>query len=303
MAFKRENQILISPSMGARLFWVLESWGLKRIDAWGVTLILSALALVIHHAITVQSVILVVALTANYWLGYWLNDYFDAEYDSMDDIKARQNFFVHRPDARRLVILVSVLVFGFSTLVFLSFGWPGAIVLTINFFIMWAYSAPPLRLKSRPGLDLLAHALFVQTWPYLVCIWLTMSPWTQLDGILLSIFFLTSLNGQLNQQIRDFDVDTRTDTNFATRVGLPSTMLILKISILVMVMVFLFALKAGSMPWLFVPLGFLALPRIVYQMLHRPDGSQRSFPRSLVYVLMLLALIYTGMLMTMDWTL
>jgi len=303
MAFKRENQILISPSIGARLFWFLESWGLKRIDAWGVTLILSALALVIHHAITVQSVILVVALTANYWLGYWLNDYFDAEYDSLDDIKARQNFFVHRTDARRLVILVSVLVFGFSTLVFLFFGWPGAIVLTINFFIMWAYSAPPLRLKSRPGLDLLAHALFVQTWPYLVCIWLTMSPWTQLDGILLSIFFLTSLNGQLNQQIRDFEVDTRTDTNFATRVGLPGTMLTLKISILVMVMVFLFAIKAGSMPRLFVPLGLLALPRIVYQMLHRPDRSQRSFPRSLVYVLMLLALIYTGLLMTMDLTL
>jgi len=302
MAFKRENRILISPSMGTRLFWVLESWGLKRIDAWGVTLILSALALVIHQAITVQTVILVVALTANYWLGYWLNDYYDAEYDSKDDIKARQNFFVHRPDARRLVILVSVLVFGFSILVFLSFGWSGAIVLTINFFIMWAYSAPPLRLKSRPGIDLLTHALFVQTWPYLICIWLTLSTWTQLDTILLALFFLTSLNGQLNQQIRDFDVDTQTDKNFATRVGLPGTMLILKITISVMVMIFLFALKAGSVPGLFIPLGILALPKIVFQLLHRPDHSRRRFPRSLVYVLMMLALIYTGILMTMDWT-
>ena len=302
MAFKSKDQILISPPLSARIFWILECWGLKRIDAWGVTLIVSALALVVHHAIKVQSVILLVALTANYWLGYWLNDYFDAEHDSKDEIKARQNFFVHHPGARRLVIAVFVLVFGFSTLVFLSFGWSGVIVLTINFFIMWAYSAPPLRLKSKPGLDLLTHALFVETWPYLICIWLTLSTWTQLDGMLVAIFFLTSLNGQVNQQIRDFEVDTRTDTNFATWVGLPGTMLILKISTSVMVLLFLFALIVGSMPWLFVPLGVLALPRIVYQMLHRLDRSRRSFPRGLLYILMLLALVYTGVLMTLDWT-
>lgn len=302
MAFKSQDQTPRAPSFGARLFWYLECWGLKRIDAWGVTLIVSALALVVHAVITVQSSLLLVALTANYWLGYWLNDYFDAGHDSQDEVKARQNFFVNRSGARRMVIVVSALVFGFSTLVFLSFGWQGAIVLVMNFFIMWAYSAPPLRLKSRPGLDLLTHALFVQTWPYFICMWLTRSTWTQLDGILLGIFFLSSLNGQLNQQIRDFEVDTRTDTNFATRVGLPSTMLILKVSASVTVILFLLALKEGSMPWLLVPLGILALPKIVYQMLHRMGNSRRNIPRGLVYILMLLALLYTGMLMILNWT-
>jgi 4-hydroxybenzoate polyprenyltransferase len=297
-----QNQILASSSIGARMFWYLECWGLKRIDAWGVTFIMSALALVIHHAITVQSSILLIAITADYWWAYWLNDYFDAKYDSEDEVKAHQTFFVHRPGARQLVTVVSVLVFGLSTPVFLSFGWSGAIVLLITFFIMWAYSAPPLRLKSRPGLDLLTHALFVQTWPYIICIWLTLSAWTELDGILLGIFFLTSLNGQLNQQIRDFDVDSRTDTNFATRLGLPKTMFILKVSTSVVVVLALFALKEGSIPWLFAPLGVLGLPKIVYQMLHRLDRSQRSFPRWLVYILTLLALIYTGVLMAWDWT-
>jgi 4-hydroxybenzoate polyprenyltransferase len=302
MEITSRNPVLTSASFGTRLFWYVECWGLKRIDAWGVTLIVGALALVIHHAIALQSCLLLLAITANYWLGYWLNDYFDAEHDSKDESKARQNFFVHRPGARKLVIAVSSLVFGLSTMVFLSFGRPGAAVLVMNFFIMWAYSAPPLRLKSRPGLDLLTHALFVQTWPYIICLWLTLSAWMQLDGILLGIFFLTSLNGQLNQQIRDFDVDTRTDANFATRVGLPRTVSILKVSALTAVVLALFAIKEGSIPWLFVPLGLLALPKIIYQLLHRRDGSRRNFPRQLVYILMLLALIYTGVLMAIDWT-
>jgi chlorophyll synthase len=296
------DQDRASVSIGARIFWYLECWGLKRIDAWGLTLIVCALALVAHDAITVRSGILLLAITLNYWLGYWLNDYFDAGHDSRDEAKARQNFFVNRPDARRLVIAVSAVVFGFSTLVFLSYGWPGAVVLAINFFIMWAYSAPPLRLKSRPGLDLLTHAFFVETWPYLICIWLTLSAWSQMDGILLALFFLSSLNGQLNQQIRDFEVDAKTDTNFATRVGLPATMVIHKVSVWITVLFFLVALTVGRVPWMFVPLGLLALPKIIHQILHRMDGSTGSFPRRLVYILMLLALIYTGVLVALDWT-
>lgn len=298
-----QNQIVTSPSLSARVLWYLECWGLKRIDAWGVTYIVSALVLVVHHALTVQACLLLAAITANYWLGYWLNDYFDADHDSNDEYKARQNLFVQRPSARRLVRGVVSLVFGLSSALFISFGWQGVIVLLLNFLVMWAYSAPPLRFKSRPGLDLLTHALFVQTWPYVICMWLTRSTWTQLDGILLGIFFLTSLNGQLNQQIRDFEVDTRTDTNFATRVGLAKTIFTLKVCASVVVVLCLWALTSGSIPWPFVPLGLLALPKIGHQMLRRLNRSNHIFPRRLVYISMLLALLYIGVLMVLEWTL
>src|SRR5215208_837812 len=301
MAITRPDQIVTSLSVNARLLWYLECWGLKRIDAWGVTYIVGTLVLVIHHAITVQNCILVAAITANYWLGYWLNDYFDADHDSQDEYKSRRNLFVQYPAARRLVFVVTGLVFGLSALLFLSFGWRGAVVLVMNFLVMWAYSAPPLRLKSRPGLDLLTHALFVQTWPYVICMWLIRPVWMQLDGIVLGIFFLTSVNGQINQQIRDFEVDTRTDTNFATRVGLPKTTLILKVSAFVVVLLCGLALATGNIPWLFIPLGMLALPKIAHQMLHRPGSLHRIFPQRLTYVLMLLALIYTGVLTILEW--
>lgn len=295
-----QKQVGTASTVLRQIFWYLECWGLRRIDAWGVTCLVCALALVIHHALTVQTLLLLAAITANYWLGYWLNDYFDASHDSTDELKARQNLFVQRPGARKLVWVVTVLTFGLSAAVFLTFGWRGVGVLLVNFLVMWMYSAPPLRLKSRPGLDLLTHALFVQTWPYLICLWLTRSSATQLDGILLGIFFLTSLNGQLNQQIRDFEVDTRTDTNFATRVGLAKTILTLKVSTLAVALFCLLAIGSGAIPWLFVPFGLLALPKAAYQLSHRWNQSNRIFPRHLVYISMLLALFYMGVLMILE---
>jgi 4-hydroxybenzoate polyprenyltransferase len=174
------------------------------------------------------------------------------------------------------------------------------IVFGVSVFVMWTYSAPPVRLKSRPGLDLLTHALFVQTWPYLICLWLTGATWTHLDGILLSICFLTSLGGQLNQQVRDFAVDTLTDTNFATRVGLANAILVLRSVTLAMVILCLLAVSAGSIPWLFIPLGLLGLPKIVQQMLQRLNDPSPILPRRFVYVTMMLALIYTGLLMVLE---
>jgi 4-hydroxybenzoate polyprenyltransferase len=300
MATTPQNRSGTASAVVARVFWYLECWGLKRIDAWGITFIVCTLALLIHHAITAWTCLLLIAITANYWLGYWLNDYFDVPHDSTDEFKASQNLFVQHPDARRLVLTVVVLTFGLSAVTFLSYGWRGLIILLTNFLVMWMYSAPPLRLKSRPGLDLLTHALFVQTWPYLICIWLTRAAWTQLDGIFIGICFLTSLNGQLNQQIRDFEVDTRTDTNFTTRMGVARTIVLLKIFTLAVVLLSLLAVSTGSIPWLFVPLGLLAVPKVVHQISHRRNTSSRIFPRHLVYITMLLALLYTGVLILLE---
>lgn len=288
------------PHSRARVLWFLECWGLKRIDAWGVSYITGALVLVAHHNLTVQTFFLLLAITANYWLGYWLNDYFDAPYDLGDERKARSNIFIQLPAVRGLVRWMVGAVLGLSVWVFFSFGMRGGFLLLVSYLIMWAYSAPPLRLKNKPGLDLLTHALFVQSWPYAICMWLTGSGWTQLDYSLLGVSFLASLNGQLNQQIRDFELDTLTDSNFATRMGLETTMLMLKISNFSMVSLFVFGVASGWIPWLFVPLGLLGLPKVLYGMFHHLDRPVRAFPRSFMYIVMLLALAYMQGLIILD---
>lgn len=286
--------------IGNRALWYLESWGLKRIDAWGVSYIAGALVLVAHHNLTVQNLLLLAAITVNYWLGYWLNDYFDAPYDLGDEQKARQNLFIQKPAVRRVVWMIVSAVLGLSALIFISYGWRGFSVLLLSYLIMWAYSAPPFRLKNKPGLDLLTHAFFVQSWPYMVCMWLTRSSWTYMDLALLGVCFLASLNGQLNQQIRDFEVDTRTDSNFATRVGLKRTMLMLKVSNLAMVSLFAFGVVFGWIPWTFIPFGLLGLPKILFGMLHHSGRTNRTFPRVFMYITMLLALLYMQGLIVLD---
>lgn len=289
-----------SPLARARLFWYLECWGLKRIDAWGAGYIVCALALVMHDVLTLKTFLLMVMITINYWLGYWLNDYFDVPYDRKDAHKARFNIFLRRPIPRKWIVSIVVLTFAISAIPFLSFGWQGMSILLISYAIMWAYSAPPIRLKSRPGFDLLTHALFIQSWPYAICIWLTGTQWTLLDTLVVAICFLASLNGQLRQQIRDFDVDLQTDTNFATSVGLRTTRIILRVVTLVMIVLSMWALLSGNIPWLFVPLGLLGLPKVTHLLSLSFRQPTQGFPRRIMYVTMTLALVYTNLLILLK---
>ena len=292
--------ILRSPFARARLFWYLECWGLKRIDAWGAGYIVCAVALLMHHMLSLRTFLLMLVITSSYWLGYWLNDYFDAPYDLFDEKKARLNLFLRRPLSPAWIMCIAGLTFAVSAIPFLSFGWRGLSVLLISYAIMWAYSAHPIRLKSRPGFDVLTHALFIQSWPYAICIWLTGSSWTAMDSLLIAICFLASLNGQLRQQIRDFEVDSLTDRNFATRLGTGWTLLILRVLTVGMIVLSILALVSGNVPWLLLPLGLLGIPKVIYLLSRGLHRSTPGFSRRSTYVLMILALLYTNFLIVLE---
>ena len=196
---------------------------LYRIDAWGVGGIIAVLALALHGRVEAATAPLPLLIVASYWLAYTLNDFFDAPYDAAEAGKARRNpfvrFAVDRRRAKALLLLATAaLAAGFA-----AFGIRGLIGGGISLAAAWAYSSPPLRLKSRPGLDLLAHSLFVQTYTYFLCLLVIDAEWLAVDVLILSINFLASLSGQLAQQVRDFEVDSRNDANFATTVGLRAT--------------------------------------------------------------------------------
>jgi 4-hydroxybenzoate polyprenyltransferase len=285
------------------MLWYVESLAFKRIDAWGLSLILSALALVFHKALSVQAGLLMLAVMVMYWWGYWLNDYYDAAYDSHDQTKARLNFFVQRSVSSLQLLIITLLVIGGTIPIFVSFGWRGWVVLLIHCLVMWAYSAPPPRLKSRPGFDLLAHALFMQPWAYWICLWLTGATWMALDYVVLTLLFLTSLSGQLNQQVRDFDVDSRTDTNFTTRFGLVNTFRLLKISSSAAVLLCVSAVALGVIPWSLLPFCLLALPKLAHHFLYSRKNPDRIFPQWMIYASMMLALAYIGVLVVANWPL
>src|SRR4051794_4708279 len=127
---------------------------LNHLDAWGITLIIGMVALVVHQLLKLELIGIPVILAFCYWLGFAVNDYFDAPFDGQDAKKGRGNFFVHVPFTR----LQATVFFGAMSIgliaVFATFGLKGIIIVASGLFAIWAYSAPPLRLKSRPVFDL-----------------------------------------------------------------------------------------------------------------------------------------------------
>ncbi len=260
-------------------------------DAWGVTLGITLVCLITHQAITASSLLLALAITVAYWLGFAVNDYCDADFDRLDETKAARNFFVKiRPRRQTLLAVVGIILLAILAVLF-PYGWRGAIIFFLSGFIVWSYSAPPLRLKKRPGVDLLVHAIFVQTYPYLLCLFLLQLQINALDIVLLPIFLLSSLAAQLEQQARDYEVDRLTEGNFTTRFGQRNTVLMLRLCTAALIVVFLYGVLSGAIPHYLIPLGMIVFPILLHRYTRAADR-----PRSerLVTLTTMLGLLYTG---------
>lgn len=245
-----------------------------RMDAWGVAMIVAMLPLIVHERAGPAALALVAAITLMYAFAYALNDYFDAPFDAHDARKSLTNPFVASAIPRRLATLAMGLVLVVLVVVFAAFGPAGMAVLALFLAVAWAYSSPPLRLKSRPGVDLLTHAIFVQSYPYAVMIWLIADGWTRADVALVAINFLGSLTGQLAQQVRDFEVDSRTDSNLATAIGRGPTRALLRASTAATMIAVGAGFLTATVPLRLLPLAVAAFPRFVLRFV--PERAQAS---------------------------
>jgi chlorophyll synthase len=271
---------------------------LNHADAWGLTTVISTTALAVHNAFNGDGGLAVLALSATCWAAFAYNDYHDAHFDCQEPTKRRRNYFAARRHAdqpvpqayfRRAAVVIAALLL----LLYLPFGLRGVSVLALCLVGLVAYSAPPLRLKSRPGLDLAMHAVFIQTAPYFATLFLCDLPLLRADLLLLAIFFFSSLAAQLEQQARDFALDARTERNFATSIGLPRTIALLKIATAALVALAVIGALSGSLPAPILPLGLAAAPVLVHRFT-RPASAPRAQP--LVMLSVTLALAYCAAL-------
>ncbi|MCA9900369.1 MAG: UbiA family prenyltransferase [Ardenticatenaceae bacterium] len=261
-------------------------------DAWQVALVIAALPLLIHDAIRWETAVLVLAIGVGYWFAFALNDYYDAPFDALEPQKAARNFFVQRsvPGWQLWLftaVLLSLVAWGYA-----QFGWPGWLFWGVSCFVAWAYSAPPLRLKMRPGFDILTHALFVQTFPYLVCLVLIQAAWGVLDWVVLAILFLASLTAQLEQQARDFEVDLEAGSTFATELGRERVIKLLRGATAVCLLIALISILSGTIPWFLLPFGVIGLPALLHRFL-RSSETPRS--ERLVILSTTAGFLYTGL--------
>ena len=247
----------------------------NHVDAWSVTAFIATVALIAHAQMNWAGAWLLFALVVGYWQAFVLNDYFDAPYDRADEQKAQLNFFVHHPlRVHDLVIILLPLDLAVAW-GFLQYGWRGVVVMLLCLAIMWAYSAPPFRIKSRPGLDLLTHGCFVETFPYWTCLYLTRSSWRAFDFAAVILLFLASLTAQLEQQLRDYVIDRRFEQTFTTLIGPQRAYRLLQACTALLIVAGVVALVVGAIPYRFAPLGVITLPVLLHRFL-RPPTVGRS---------------------------
>ena len=171
-----------------------------------------------------------------------INDFYDAEQDSLDPVKRARNMFCS-PETSQLGKGVLYASLGLS-IFFGGIVSPPILIIILLFNILgFVYSAPPIKLRSRRYWDW----IFVFLWKGLII----SAGYIYFFGIerfagnffiygTLAIILLFSLIGQLDNQIRDFTVD-KTNNSFHTVQHLGyGTAIILKRSLLVLFFTFSF---------------------------------------------------------------
>ncbi len=248
-------------------------------DAWVVALIMATIAVVLHREVTGPYVLLIAAVAMGYWAAFALNDYYDAPVDSLDEAKAAGNVFVSpggllATRGGTISLLVAPVVLAAP--VFALFGWRGILAFALCLFIMWIYSAPPLRLKSRPGPDLLVHCCFVETFPFVMVLFLIEAQWTGLDVFLVTIAFLGSLSAQIEQQLRDYDADLLDGDTFVIRIGRKRAYRLLVAATVTLGVVAVAAFALGVIPVYLVPFGLLVAPALLHRLLRGPSAQRHA---------------------------
>jgi 4-hydroxybenzoate polyprenyltransferase len=265
----------------------------NHMDAWQVALVIATLPVLIHGAIRWQTAVLILAIGVGYWFAFALNDYFDASYDGLEKQKGQRNYFVQVSVHGWVIALFSLVLLAGLAAAFAQFGVVGWLLWGVSCFIAWAYSAPPLRLKMRPGLDLFTHALFVQTFPYFMSMVFIEADWGLLDWVLIAILFLASLTAQLEQQVRDFAVDVQSGGTFTTRMGMAVVLKGLRLATAVCLLIALIAVLNGTIPWFLLPFGLIGLPALLHRF-WRPPEKPRS--ERLVLLSTTAGFVYTGII-------
>ncbi len=151
-----------------------------------------------------------------------INNYYDVDTDKDNPRRARFNALASGTISKRTGIAFNLLFIIIPLLLSSFITWNVFLFCALLLLLMWMYSAPPLRLKGRPGADLIWHffALFA------LVLWGSYLAGTvsQLSILVAVSFGVFGIFAQLDNHIHDYQYDKASGANtFAVWSGLPTT--------------------------------------------------------------------------------
>lgn len=151
-----------------------------------------------------------------------INNYYDADSDRENPRRNHKNALASGDISKKEGMTLNILFFIITLLIVAWFNLELLYLAVILFVWPAAYSVPPLRLKGRPGIDVIWHFFgffFIILWGSLIAGSLPIFSW--LAAISLGVF---SCIGQLWNHYVDYEFDKESGTKtYAVQVGLGTT--------------------------------------------------------------------------------
>ncbi|RLF27741.1 MAG: hypothetical protein DRN01_01665 [Thermoplasmata archaeon] len=151
-----------------------------------------------------------------------INNYYDAESDKENPRRKNVNAIASGKISKKTGVSLNIILALTPIAVSVFLGFKLLTLCLTLVFLMWIYSAPPLRLKGRPGLDIMWHFSAF----FLLVIWGSL-----FAGSLETIHILTAASigvfsciGQIGNHIEDYKYDKESGTTtLAVKLGVEKT--------------------------------------------------------------------------------
>ncbi|MBU7031811.1 MAG: UbiA family prenyltransferase [Theionarchaea archaeon] len=168
---------------------------------------------------SLRFIVLIVSIFCANVFMFVVNDYYDALHDALDPVKRQRNVFCSRNNEKTgKIVLFSSL--GLSLFLSLLVSIPVLMVVILFNLLAIAYSAPQIKLRNRMYWDW----IFVFLWKGLVLaasyIYFFGTDFSVMTPFMYGTLFIImefSLISQLENQIRDFEVDRLSNSNHSAQ--------------------------------------------------------------------------------------
>jgi len=197
---------------------------------------------------------------------FMINDVIDAPDDARDPIKTKSNIISQGLlTIHEAYLLCGIIFITSSALFFLGGSLPFLVGLGTLFLSLF-YSMPPLRLKARPIVDVLAHVLMLSAFlllsSYLAYDTKLLAGW----WVILAVTF-ASAYGQFYNQVDDFETDKQAGlNNTAILIGKQYSIRLMQVSALLTIVCFISAILSNVFPlWLIWVLGITVITLALFR--------------------------------------
>jgi 4-hydroxybenzoate polyprenyltransferase len=216
------------------------------------------------YGFSLHYVLLIVSIFCANVFMFVVNDYYDALHDALDPVKYQRNVFCS-PTKKNIGTLVLLLSVGLSLLLSLLVSIPVFIIVVLFDLLAISYSAPHIKLRNRMYWDW----IFVFLWKGLIIvasyIYFFGTDVSQLTPFMFGTVFIIMLFSwisQLENQIRDFEVDKLSNSNHSTQqLGHQVSTRLQKV---LLILFFVFSALFCYYMHLYITMGLIAVGIVLY---------------------------------------